>query len=83
MHHAPLTEQQIVAALDQAEPGLRKYLWIMQRVHRCDVRRDAEFHRTYTYFYKVRRTDTWRRSYFDLLEHAKRTPMFFADNVNP
>ena len=79
MQRAPLTDQQIVEALDQAEPGLRKYLWIMERVHQCDVRRDDAFQRTYTYFYKVRRSDAWRRPYFDLLEHAKTTPMAFSD----
>ena len=79
MQRAPLAEQQIATALDQAEPGLRKYLWIMQRVHRCDVRFDAEFQRTYNDFYKVRQNDVWRRSYYDVLEHAKTTPMTFSD----
>ena len=78
MQRAPLTKQQIATALEHAEPGLRRYLWIMDRVHQCDVRRDAEFQRTYTYFYKVRRSDAWRRSYFGLLEHAKTTPMTFS-----
>jgi hypothetical protein len=79
VQRAPLTEQQIAVALDEAEPGLRKYLWIMKRVRNCDVRHDAEFQRTYTDFYKVRKNDTWRRSYYDLLEHARSTPMTFAD----
>lgn len=79
MQRAPLTDQQIAEALDQAEPGLRKYLWIMERVHHCDVRQDATFQRTYDDFYKVRRAETWRRSYFELLEQAKHTPMTFNE----
>jgi len=79
VQRAPLTDQQIVEALAQAEPGLRRYLWIKERVHRCDVRRDAAFQQTFTYFYKVRRSDAWRRRYFDLLELAKSTPMAFSD----
>ncbi|TVR92812.1 MAG: hypothetical protein EA416_06330 [Trueperaceae bacterium] len=75
----PLTEQQIDRALERIEPGLTKYLWIMDRVHRCDVRTDATFQRRYNGFYKVRKKPSWQAPYYALMERAKTQPMDFAE----
>jgi hypothetical protein len=75
----PLTEHQIERALERIEPGLTKYLWIMDRVYRCDVRTDATFRRSFNGFYKVRKTPAWQAPYYALMEHAKTQPMGFAE----
>jgi len=75
----PLTEHQIERALERIEPGLTKYLWIMARVHRCDVRTDATFQRSFNGFYKVRKNPAWQAPYYALMEHAKTQPLDFAE----
>lgn len=75
----PLSDLQIERALERIEPGLTKYLWIMDRVRRCDVRADADFQRTYNGFYRVRKPATFRGPYYALMEEAKGRPMAFAD----
>lgn len=75
---ARLSDQQIEDALNRCGPGLEKYRWIMDRVHRGDVRLDADFQRTYNGFYRVRKAAPWRAVYFEMLERAKAQPMDFS-----
>ena len=74
-----LTLTNIDEAVARTAPGLAKYLWLQERLHHGDVRRDAEFQRRFNGFYRVRRNETWRTVYFDLMEHAKSTSIGFAD----
>ena len=74
-----LTASAIDTALERVEPGLTKYLWLMEHVHGCDVRQDATFRRRYNHFYRVRQGPDWQAPYYALMEQAKIRPTTFAD----
>jgi hypothetical protein len=74
-----LSQAEVDLALERVEPGLTKYAWIMQRVHRCDVSVDAEFQRRFNGFYRVRRSATWQAPYYSLMEQSKTRRTTFAD----
>lgn len=74
-----LSENDIDAAVERISVGLRKYQWLQHRVHRCDVRTDAEFQRRYFGFYRVRRGSDWRAAYFALMEETKVGGADFAE----
>jgi len=67
-----LTRQHILAALPKVAEGLGKYLCIQAVAHGgSDLARDPIFQKKYNGFYKVRRSENWRRIYFKLLEHER------------
>lgn len=49
------------------------YLFIMRRLRECDVATDKEFQRKFTGFYRVRRGEAFRKSYFCYMETLKNT----------
>ena len=69
-------------ALDKIEGPLRKYCWIQERVHRCDVRKDDEFQRRFNGFYRVRRGPKWQECFYDLLETAKQRTIAFPEALS-
>ena len=73
-----LSEREIDEALSRASNGLTKYLWIEDKVRRCDVRRDVSFQTRYKGFYRVRRDAAWCGPYFELMQEAKTTGITFS-----
>lgn len=47
------------------------YQKIMEQVRIVDVSADADFQRTFNYFYQVRRDESWRKEYYVLFEKMK------------
>ena len=64
-------------ALDKLDDGLRKYLWIQENYLKVNVQEDSEFQKKFNHFYKVRRDQTWRSKYFELLEKNKNSVISF------
>jgi hypothetical protein len=73
-----LTQAQIEEALPRVEDGLRKYCWIQEHVHQCDVSRDPHFQKRYNGFYKVRRGAMWQEAYYGIMERLKHRQASFA-----
>lgn len=60
-------------ALSKLERPIEKYLWLQQTLNEPgDLRKNAEFQRRFTAFYRVRRNQEWRKYYFGLLEKERR-----------
>lgn len=58
--------------LDRVEIGIRKYNWIMSRVHEADVSADGEFQKFYNGFYRMRqRPADFYKTYYAFLEENK------------
>lgn len=76
-----LTEADVNTALPRIEAGLRKYCWIQENLHRCDVSTDEGFQTASNGFYRVRRNAEWRAHYYRLLEAAKQHPLTFAQTL--
>lgn len=73
----PLNETSINSALDNLYDGLHKYLWIQDKFKKTNVSEDIEFQRKFNHFYRVRRDEAWRKSYFFLLENYRnKSPNF-------
>ena|SRR5688500_10333522 len=66
-----VSRAQVKAALASLEPGLRKYCSIQIRLSCCDVSLDRDFQRQFDHFYRVRRNEEWRGSFFRLMEGTK------------
>lgn len=59
-------------AIGRAEPGIKKCLWIMDRLHKLDVARDPEFRKAYKGFYRMRQiSKTFYDANYDFLEANK------------
>ncbi len=58
--------------------GLDIYASIMKTFRNVDVSKDEDFQRKFNHFYRVRRNEEWRSSYYDLFESIKnrRNPTF-------
>jgi hypothetical protein len=67
-----LTKQQIDQAISRVEPGLRQYLWLQKNRDSCNIDSDADYQRKFNRFYRVRRKESWRDSFYELLEAAKK-----------
>lgn len=50
---------------------LEQYTNIMEKVRAVDVSADTDFQRGFNYFYKIRRNDEWRTSFYELFEECK------------
>lgn len=72
-----LTESIIDGALSRIETGLKRYCWIQENVHACNVSRDYVFQNRFNAFYKVRRGSDWRRNFYTLLEASKASGITF------
>ena len=71
-----LQERMIAKALN-----LDEYTYIMNRIRRTDLSHDRDFQRIYDHFYKVRRNEPWRESYFDYFEKMKDAPDLTFEKV--
>ena len=74
-----LTRDQIEHALPRIAPGLRRYLWLQERLRATDLRVDPEYRRHFNYFYRVRRGTDWQDKFYYLLETSKRRAVTFAE----
>lgn len=62
-----------MGALKRAEPGINKYLWIMDRLHKVNVYEDSEFRKAYNGFYRMRqRSGQFYDAYYSFMEENKR-----------
>jgi hypothetical protein len=67
----------VESALNNLNDGLLKYLWLQNKFAKTNVIEDFEFQRKFNHFYRVRRGEEWRKSYFDLLENCRnKSPTF-------
>jgi hypothetical protein len=66
-----LTEAEVEGALPRLEAGLCRYRWIQKSVHSCDVASNKEFQTCFNAFYRVRRNQHWRNSFYALMQAAK------------
>lgn len=65
---------------DELKKGLEKYLAIMNHLHNTDVSKDANFHKLYNGFYRMRqRTPQFYFTYYSLLEQKKKSEVTFKD----
>lgn len=54
------------------ENGLKKYTWIQNHLHSCDVSKDIDFQRHYNGFYRLRqRSSVFYQTYYDFMEKQK------------
>lgn len=63
------------------EKSLEKYAYIMQNVHSVNVSNNEDFQRTFNGFYRVRRNEEWRKSFYSLFEKSKTCQNTFKDIV--
>lgn len=55
----------VTSAINNAKPGIRKYLALMEQVEAVDVSTDASFQRAYNGFYRVQRRErSWYTAYY-------------------
>ncbi|MDA2920317.1 hypothetical protein MYX76_12640 [Desulfobacterota bacterium AH_259_B03_O07] len=68
-----ITNKQIYLALSKKEfkRGLEKYRWIQEHVHLQDIRENEEFQRKFNGFYRIRRNQAWRKTFYKFLEKSK------------
>jgi hypothetical protein len=72
-------EADVYDALLRLEGGLCRYRWIQKSVHCCDVSSNREFQKTFNGFYKVRRNQRWRDSFYALMQAKKRSGIGFPE----
>lgn len=68
------TREEIVAVFskDALKNGLKKYVDIMEYLHKTDVSTDREFQKMYNHFYRMRqRKPEFYQTYFDYMEKMK------------
>lgn len=59
-------------ALIKIEPGLSKYLYIMERFHKTDLSKDLEFQKRFNGFYRIRqRKPEFYNEYYNFMEKHK------------
>lgn len=51
--------------------GFDKCKQIMEMVRKTDVSTDPDFQRTFNAFYRVRRNEEWRKTYYNLFERVR------------
>ncbi len=61
--------------------GLDLYKDIIQSVMKINVAADADFQRTFNYFYVVRRNAAWRKIYYDYFERIKNEKPTFKEII--
>ena len=65
-------------ALNKVEPGLSKYLYIMDKLHRTDVSSDLEFQKRFNGFYRMRqRKPEFYEEYYLFMEKNKNNDVSF------
>ncbi|VVP00895.1 hypothetical protein PS838_02816 [Pseudomonas fluorescens] len=70
----------VTTAINNAKPGIKKYLALMDQVGKVNVSTDAEFQRAYNGLYRVqRRSASWYSTYYNLMEELKGSKPTFGD----
>ena len=69
-----LEKSALVERLGEVCFGLKEYKMIMANVNQVTVSTDKDFQRTFNHFYKVRRNETWRLTFYKLFEECKNKP---------
>lgn len=60
-----------IERLKERAEDLASYAWIMEQVNKTNVLADAQFQRTFTRFYVLRRNAAQQKAYYGLLEASK------------
>lgn len=75
-----MVSTEVTSAIIKAQPGIQKYLALMDQVKTVDVSTDAVFQRAYNGFYRVqRRKSSWYDTYYNLMEQLKGSKPTFGD----
>lgn len=51
--------------------ALDKYMYIKNKIYKCDISKDIEFQTAFNSFYKIRRDKKWRDIFFNYFEKIK------------
>lgn len=75
-----LTPEIVAKSLDMLERDIPKYLWLQGRfAEKTNLSKDADFQRKFNGYYRVRRNENWRNSYFNLMENLRYTSPSFRE----
>lgn len=75
--------QDVLQAIDNAKPGIQRYLALMDKLHEVDVAGDPAFQRAYNGFYRVqRRKPDWYAAYYAFMEQSKAAPPTFSQALD-
>ena len=68
--------------MDKIEAGLKKYCYIMERLHKIDVSTDRDFQKAYNGFYRLRqRSADFYACYYGYLEQQKNNAALNFEDV--
>ena len=70
-----------VEVLKQRERDIERYAYIMEQVWKVDVSQNEDFQRVFNAFYRVRRDDEWRKTFYALFEKVKQNPQSRFDRT--
>lgn len=77
-----INKNDIEIALKKVKPGLEKYIAIIDRLHKINVKEDKEFQKLYNGFYRVRqRKPDFYEMYYDYLENNKCNEVTFEEAI--
>src|ERR1700733_3147012 len=62
---------EIQKSLEVIAVGLERYQRLQAKASECNVATDIEFQRLFDGFYRVRRSDKWRREFFTVMQESK------------
>ncbi len=75
--------REVVDAIGKAQPGIQKYLVVMDMLGTVDVAVDRTFQRAYNGFYRVqRRTPDWYSTYYQFMQQGKYLAPSFSDTLD-
>jgi len=66
-------------AIEKIDVGLKKYVYIMSKIHMADVSADADFQTKHDGFCRIRRNEEFRKEYFGFMESKKRGEVTFGE----
>lgn len=73
---------EVEVALLKIKPGLEKYMDIIQRLHKVNVKEDREFQKLYNGFYRLRqRKPEFYEMYYEYLEDNKNNEVEFEEVI--
>lgn len=70
-----------VEVLKRRERDVERYAYIMEQVWKVDVSQDEDFQRVFNTFYRVRRDDEWRKTFYEIFEKMKQNPQSRFDRT--
>lgn len=75
-----MQRDEIVAAIEKANEGIRQYLDIMAMLSTVDVASHKGFQRRFNHFYRIRqRSEAWYTEYYSFMERRKANPPIFEE----